>query len=754
MKQKYIITLKALFYFSFLVTMFSLPQAIRANHIIGGDMYYECLGFKNNDPRTNKRVFRVYLELYRDCQARNAAYFDNLAHLTIFRGNSAPYTQMAVVMSPYSGPVDIEPPTYPCLTIPPNVCVHKALYTYEVELDISAESYHLVWQRCCRNRSISNIYSPSEIGATFTVEITPLAQQRCNNSPVFKNFPPTVICVDEELLFDHGATDAEGDVIVYEFCAPLIGGGRNFGGNGCDTPNPNPDCPPPYGTVTFRAPQFTTNQPLGYNGNMKIDRTTGMITGKPLIQGQFVVGVCMKEYRNGQLLSTIRRDFQFNVSSCTPNFSAGVEADEIGKNDERIIKWCEGLTVDIQNRSAGKIDSVIWRMDVGDSLYLDPAWNPSITFPEGGEYSGSLIVNPGTPCTDTASFLVRVIEDIKAGFIAEFDTCDAGPIEFQDKSYVLGSAISKWGWDFSARLSDTVQHPVIKYEYPGEYPVKLIIEDDFGCRDTIQKLIAWQPAPEVLIIDPSVRAGCAPLEVNFQNLSYPVDEEYDIRWIFSDGGEAMGLTPSYTFSDTGHFGLKLEVTSPIGCFAERSFENVVAVFSPPEALFELSDNQVSSLDPTIMITDISVNSTGREWLLENYAIYYDSTFTYTFTDTGMNQVRLIVVDRFGCADTLTRSVDVVPFNSLYFPNAFTPNGDGQNDLFKPVGSPDGLKAYNLEIYNRYGELIFKSTEVSDGWDGTAGSGRAVEEDVYIMQYQYLTPRGELIENKGQILLLR
>ena len=244
---------------------FSLVFALNvsATHIIGGDIIYECMGFKNGNPATNTMVFRITIDMYRDCQAINAAQFDNPAHVTVFYGNG-PYRLDSVITVYYQNNiVNIDPPDYPCLTVPSNVCVHRARYQFDVELEIQSESYHIVWQRCCRNRTINNIYNPGDYGATYAIEITPTAQLRCNNSPRFNEFPPTVICIDEPMDLDHSASDPEGDNIVYEFCTPLNGGGRQQGpgADPCRVPNPNPDCPPPFETVLFRAPTYTENLP-------------------------------------------------------------------------------------------------------------------------------------------------------------------------------------------------------------------------------------------------------------------------------------------------------------------------------------------------------------------------------------------------------------------------------------------------------------------------------------------------------------
>ena len=135
-----------------------------------------------------------------------------------------------------------------------------------------------------------------------------MATAPCNSSPEFDNFPPIVICAGQPLEFDHGATDPDGDQLVYEFCSPLLGGGPLLGAGEyetCGGANPNPACPPPYFPVNFIVPAYDPLAPMGGDPVVSIDPNTGLITGTPTIQGQFVVGVCVKEFRNGELLSTV-----------------------------------------------------------------------------------------------------------------------------------------------------------------------------------------------------------------------------------------------------------------------------------------------------------------------------------------------------------------------------------------------------------------------------------------------------------------
>ena len=92
---------------------------------------------------------------------------------------------------------------------------------------LSSNIYTLVYQRCCRNEDIRNILRPDEVGTTYFIQLTPESQERCNSSPVFNIDPPIAICINRPFQIDLGATDQDGDSLVYKFCDPKIGAGRD-----------------------------------------------------------------------------------------------------------------------------------------------------------------------------------------------------------------------------------------------------------------------------------------------------------------------------------------------------------------------------------------------------------------------------------------------------------------------------------------------------------------------------------------------
>ena len=343
-----------------------------------------------------------------------------------------------------------------------------------LDLPVSTtDSYHISYQRCCRNVTVNNLRRPQDQGSTYTVEITPLAQELGNSSPKFNNFPPTVVCKDEPLVFDHSATDPDGDQLVYEFCSPLAGGGNRGTTQAtadqyytCQGARPNPACPPPYQDVTFLAPNYSPTTPLGTSPEtlgpaLTINPNTGIITGMPPNQGQFVVGICVSEFRDGVLLSQEYRDFQFNVASCDPTVVADIKEDRIIDDQEFLVNSCGEYSIKFENESFQEkfIDEWEWTFNINGQDQKFKDWSPTVTFPGVGEYNGTLILNPGTDCGDTASIYVNVFPDITADFSFEYDTCVAGPVEFTDLSFTGGDRLT--GWELGIRRWG--------YFFPAEY---------------------------------------------------------------------------------------------------------------------------------------------------------------------------------------------------------------------------------------------------------------------------------------------
>jgi len=729
----------------------------QAAHIIGGVITYRCLGYTNNDPLTQSRTYHFNMRIYRDCQG-NGAGFDSAidgaypATVTVFRGSNSTPLAVYELDPPEINPVDLNPGNA-CVVVPPNVCVEQGEYIFPyLNLPIINESYFITYQRCCRNNTITNIFSPGASGATYTMELTAAAQLVGNSSPVFDNFPPPVLCAGEFFTIDHVATDPDGDQLVYEFCTPFLGGGTmgNFGPNGVA---PNPDLPPPYGGVNFKAPTYTALNPLGVASGLNIGATTGILTGTPGIVGQFVVGICVSEYRNGVLMSRVRRDFQFNVTTCEILVSASLQAPQ--NNGIYLYNSCGDFSLSFVNQSTQQqnINNFRWEFNIPGAPLVVDEWNAAVTFPGPGHYDARLLLNPGDICSDTAFIAVNIYPGIEAEFFYDYDTCVAGLVDFRDLSVTGAGEIASWDWRFGDGKVAATPSPQHDYEDPGQRIVTLQVEDVDGCRDTIQKFIHYFPVPGLILISPNRVDDCPPAAITFNNLSSPIDETYDLVWDFGDGGFSSEISPTHVFEEAGTYNVSLSITSPIGCRTDTVFRELIQIHPGPIAGFAVSPEKPDPFNPVVNFTDQSIDPWRWNWNFDGVHTSIEQNPVFTLQDTGLHRIVLRVTNIFGCQDTASRLIDVAPFISFHMPNAFTPNNDTVNDVFKGEGFLRGVQRFSLKIWSRWGDLIFESNDPDFGWNGWIGNQQAPQ-GVYLYEVSLSHPRGAPEFYKGFVTLVR
>lgn len=450
---------------------------VQATHIVGGEMNYRCLG---------NQQYEVVLTVFRDCY-NGVPFFDDPASVGVF---DAAGGLIANLQIPFVEDDTLKPVlTGECFVLPPNACVHTTTYRAVVTLPPSPGGYTLAYQRCCRNKTILNIVSPDSTGATFSIYISEDALAACNTSPEFKEWPPIYICVNEPIDFDHSAEDPEGDSIVYRLCTP-------FDGAVLGNPQPSPPFKPPYEEVVWRDPPYNLANVMG-GVPLAIDPVSGLLTGVPNTIGQFVVGICADEFRDGKLISSTRRDFQYNVGICGMTVSSFASPDV----------HC-GLTVKFENLSANA-DSFQWYFDVDNDLFATSnAYSPTFTYPDTGTYTVMLIAEPGDKCVDTLVRQIRVVrKGIDADFSFLFPTCkDSLALQVTDKSKDSVSMIVSWDWRLTSgssriHLSDKPS-PSFTLDTAGVWILRLIVTSENGCRDTAQSVfpirLATIPWPDTL----------------------------------------------------------------------------------------------------------------------------------------------------------------------------------------------------------------------------------------------------------------
>lgn len=753
-------------YFLFVFLLFSFGQKVYAKHIVGGEVYYDCLGYDT----IGTQVFINYLitaNMYRDA-AGGGAQLDSEANFGLYKGNGSNWTFIQTYSPPVTGTALLPVNDDPCIETPNNLAVQKGTYEFYIKVPKVNQSYRLAYQRCCRNNSILNIVNPESTGAVFEVEITPEAQEICNDTPRFNEFPPILICANRPLVVDHSATDEEGHTLVYEFCAPGESGGTlgtpDNPGNAsdCDGVQPSPvNCLPPYDDVIFKLPEFSFDKPMGSGTNLQINSQTGIITGNPTLLGQYVVGVCITEYKDGVLLSQVRRDFQFNVTSCEILVDAQLQNDAVIKEQEFLINSCGSKVVKIINESQDEkyIEGYLWTFDLGNGdIVTGNTRDIEVTFPDFGSYTGSLVVNPeSNGCRDTAYVQIKVYPDVTADFEFSYDTCSAGPVKFTDKSESGAQVILGWNWNMNIQDTLLDQNPSYQFPSAGSKEITLIVTDINNCMDTITKNVDWYPSPNNVVIEPSNFIGCIPSSIFFNNLSFPVNSTYDILWTFGDGMQDTVVSPTHVYTETGVYTISLSLVSPLGCEASQTFHNLIQIEPSPEVDFTYSpSDNISNINNIVEFEEQCKDAVSWQYIInDTLASYFQPNVTHAFQDTGIHKIDLIAIHPSGCPDTITKYIDVVPIGNLFLPNAFSPNGDGENDNFVGKGDLFGIKDYRISIWNRWGEEVFNSVNPKESWNGrNKNTGSDAPTGVYVYQIHYVAARNEIVNKKGTVTLVR
>lgn len=727
------------------------PSVLYAKHIVGGEITYKYISTSNSVNR-----YEFTMKIYRDCDATGnppPAQLDQNAIIGVYAKTSGRFIGSYVV--PLLSKPKIGPPSYPCL-IPPEVCVEEGTYIWQRDMPIIDDTYVVVYQRCCRNEAISNILRPGTVGATYAVEITPESQDSRNSSPTFKSFPPTIICASYPVNFDHSAIDAEGDQLVYSFCEPYTGGGQFDIGGTCESVLPNPPCWPPIGNIRFKSPEYSYLQPMGGNPIIKINSTTGLITGTPTEQGLFVVSVCVEEYRNGKLLSIMKRDFQFEVAPCDPIIVARIKADTV-VGDTYYLRTCGERTININNLSLDQRFIKDFRFDVnmGSSVKTFKEWEPAIAFPDTGSYKGNLFLNPGTLCADTINLVFNIYNNVAPNFLYKYDTCVAGSVSFTDKTISYNGPVTQYRWDFGDGTASTLINPSHLYGTPGIKNVKLAVQDGRGCKKDTTQSFTWQPVPPLLIIQPSTFNGCTPANIVFNNLSKPIDSTYKIRWDFGDGNSSTAISPNHIYTNSGTYSVSVTVTSPIGCQTSRNFNNWIKVNQGAKADFDYTPQKVTSFNNIVNFSDKSTFVTRWQWFFGTKGFSSQQNPTFTFKDTGFHNIKLVVSNQFSCSDTLVKLLDVEPKVTYWLPNAFSPNDDSVNDTYKGIGILSGIQNFSMRIWNRWGELVFETNNPLEAWNGKKNnSGEPSPQGVYLCVVTYANARGERAEVRSYATLIR
>lgn len=224
--------------------------------------------------------------------------------------------------------------------------------------------------------------------------------------------------------------------------------------------------------------------------------------------------------------------------------------------------------------------------------------------------------------------------------------------------------------------------------------------------------------------------GCAPLCVSFMTPNNPT--WVTCSWLFGDGGTATGnCNPNYCYTAPGSYDVTMTVIDANGCTGTLMMPAYVNVYQPVEAIFSADPQPTTIFNTTIQFTDQSTgNPVIWHWDFGGLDSSNQQNPSYQFPneESACYDVVLTADNAYNCPDDTTIQVCIDPEFTIFFPNAFTPNGDGINDGF--IGIGEGISKYEMWIFDRWGNLIYYTDDMYKPWDGTI-QGRPCQIDVYV-----------------------
>ena len=442
---------------------------------------------------------------------------------------------------------------------------------------------------------------------------------------------------------------------------------------------------------------------------------------------------------------------------------------------------CSPLTVDFRNQSQNVfINNWYWReQGTTDQNEIMTSFDVTYEFVNNSTTSKVFEVvylgSTGT-CADEQIVEINVEPTVQADF-----TISPGNILVIDDPTITitNNSVNKNTldhlWEFGDGSTSTDVDPAPHtYGAFGQYNLTLTLTDpNTQCSSTQTELIIVQAVAPVVDFDDTPSKGCRPLTVQFNNESFSVDPN-SYEWVFTNQfGQVIGTSteenPLITFYDAGTVNVSLTGTNPLGMVDTKTVIAMVEVFDLPTASFSVSPETVYLPDQLLFTNNLSSLADEFEWDFDGDGITDSEEFepNFLYQQEGLYDVSLIARNSdSGCADTLVtpEAVNVVISGVTDIPNGFfpvagnggggNPGAGGPNSIFLPKTYGVREDGFIMQIFDRWGHLLFESKDKSVGWNGLDGKGRLYPSGVYVVKLELTYLSGERSVVVGDVTLIR
>lgn len=461
-------------------------------------------------------------------------------------------------------------------------------------------------------------------------------------------------------------------------------------------------------------------------------------------------------------MAVFKFDFELGFPEANPSFLPNEVVDSLQGCIDPVTgvysQFFYQYNLDFSNLGAQEFfwDFGVPNTEEDQSTFPTPIYN----FETAGLYTARLIVQDTTKCipTDTAYIVIEVIEPdpLTANFTYELASPCSGSnlVSFDMSSSIITGTEYSYAWDlFGGGNFNNLPTGQFEFGGPGSYEVSLVIRDSLPCfnTDTITQTIIITALNDVeASFDPPLN-GCAPQPLILS--ASPTLNGSEFEWLLNGELIAETQTHQVSIAEPGDYEIMLITENINSCNQIDSLAFEFQVYANPDISFSyvptsiyIGDNV--SFTPAISgVTDYTINwqfGDGTSSNENNPSHIYVSKTTFTVCMEVINNLG-------GCSDTYCEDINVDAAYYLEVPNAFSPNGDMINDVFKPEIL--GITTYSLQIFNRWGQKVFETNDVTAGWDGTYNK-KEQELDVYVYHIEAIAISGDKIDKKGNLTLIK
>lgn len=328
--------------------------------------------------------------------------------------------------------------------------------------------------------------------------------------------------------------------------------------------------------------------------------------------------------------------------------------------------------------------------------------------------------------SDPLDILVELYDPLIVTIEDDSLICENGTAWLKELTTTGGFGSYNYSWSYEGLDAGSGSSVFYNPAFPGT--ACLTVTDQCESPSAIECLNIDIEVPLAVEIEATVQESCPTLYTTF---NIPIDPTLyqSSTWSMGDGNGMWNESQfDYEYIEPGNYDVGLELISPIGCVYSEVFPDFISVWIPPTADFSASPQPTKIPDTEISFYDQSIGD------IVSYSYVFDTTnvqgtsslpdpvFTFPFNVAGEYMVSLTVIDEQGCTDKKTETIVIDDILNLFVPNAFTPNGDGINDVFFVTGTDIDPDKYSLMVFNRWGEVVYETNDLNDVWEGEVKEG--------------------------------